>query len=156
MVPDAFERLLHAHAPSVPAPLCPELLLHQAPARVPLWEAAEEVAGTRLPPPFWGCAWQGGLALGRYLLEHPAEAAGRRVLDFAAGCGVAGLAAARVGAASVEASALDGLAARALAANARAKGLSVRARCEDLLGRDEGWDVVLVGTSSTSAPWPRP
>jgi len=143
--PDAFNRLLQHHAPAGPAPLCPELRLHQAPAPVPLWEAAEALAGVQLPPPFWGCAWPGGVALARYLLDHPAEAVGRRVLDFAAGCGVAGLAAARAGAASVEASELDVLAALAVAANAEVNRLQVRARCEDLLGKDEGWDVVLVG-----------
>jgi predicted nicotinamide N-methyase len=145
LLPDAFSRLLQQHAPAGPAPLCPELRLHQAEAPVPLWEAAEALAGTQLPPPFWGCAWPGGLALARYLLDHPAEVSGRRVLDFAAGGGVAGLAAARAGASSVEASELDELASLAVAANAQVNGLPVRVRCEDLLGRDEGWDVVLVG-----------
>ena len=51
-------------------------------------------------PPFWAFAWPGGQALARHMLDHPAVVAGRRVLDFAAGCGIAAIACARAGAAA--------------------------------------------------------
>ena len=45
---------------------------------------------TRTPPiPFWAFAWGGGLAIGRYLGEHPEVVAGRRVFDLAPGPGCA-------------------------------------------------------------------
>ena len=43
-------------------------------------------------PPFWAFAWPGGLALARHILDNPALAADKRVLDFAAGGGVAAIA----------------------------------------------------------------
>ena len=64
-----------------------------------------------LEPPFWAFAWPGSQALARHILDNPAHVAGRRVLDFAAGCGLAAIACARAGAASVEAAEIDPLAA---------------------------------------------
>ena len=51
--------------------------------------------------PWWGFLWPGGYAVAQYLADNPAVAAGRRVLDFAAGCGVGGIVAAQAGAAEV-------------------------------------------------------
>jgi predicted nicotinamide N-methyase len=93
----ALVRLLAEHAPLVPAPLCPEILVHQARSLVEVWEAAERLAGRTLAAPFWAYAWPGGTALARVLLDHPALVEGRRVVDFGAGGGVASLAAARAG-----------------------------------------------------------
>ncbi len=67
------------------------------------------------------------------------------MLDFGAGCGMAGVAAARAGAARVEASEIDPFAIAAVEANAEANGVRVEARLADLIGVDEGWDVVLAG-----------
>ena len=44
-----------------------------------------------LPPPFWAFAWAGGQGLARWLLDNPAEVAGKRVLDLAAGSGLVGV-----------------------------------------------------------------
>lgn len=133
-----------AHAPLRAAPTTPELKLHLADASVDLWMKTEEELGEAgLPPPFWAFAWAGGQALARYLLDAPETVMGKRVLDFGAGCGVAGIAAARAGAAEVETSELDPFAVAAIGLNAAANGVAVRARLEDLVGADEGWDVIL-------------
>ncbi len=126
--------------------LIPELRLHLASEVIPLWQATEaELAALGVPPPYWAFAWAGGQGLARYLLDEPGIVAGRRVLDFAAGSGVAGLAAARAGAAAVEASDIDPFALAALRLNAELNGLALTVRGDDLVGRDEGWDVVLAG-----------
>jgi predicted nicotinamide N-methyase len=137
---------VRAHAPLRPAPSAPALLLHLADESIPLWEKTEEqLAADDLPPPFWAFAWAGGQALARHVLDHPALVAGKTVLDFGAGGGIAAVAAARAGAASVEASEIDPFAIAAIAANAAANAVQVRARHEDLIGADDGWDVVLAG-----------
>ena len=75
-------------------PHTPELELRLADEITPLWRLTEEALQEMgLPPPFWAFAWAGGQALARYLLDHPDEVRGRRVVDFGAGCGVAGIAA---------------------------------------------------------------
>ena len=72
--------------------------------------------------------------------------AGRRVLDFAAGCGIAAIAAARAGAATVEAAEIDPLAAAAIRLNAAANGQPVTALAADLVG-----DRRAAGTSFSAA-----
>ena len=46
-----------------------------------------------VPPPYWAFAWAGGQGLARWLLDNPAEVAGKRVLDLATGSGLVGIAA---------------------------------------------------------------
>ena len=83
-------------------PHAPEIALWLADEITPIWRLTEEELGEMgLPPPFWAFAWAGGQALARYVLDHPNEAAGRRVLDFAAGSGLVGIAAMKAGAARV-------------------------------------------------------
>jgi predicted nicotinamide N-methyase len=127
-----------------PVPLLPEIRLHQAKDAFVLWERTEEAAGqAERPPPFWAFAWPGGLALARYLLDHPAHVAGRTVLDLGAGSGLVAIAAALAGARSVLASEVDELAHAAIQLNAAANGVDVAA-CGDVLGgTGEGAGVVL-------------
>jgi predicted nicotinamide N-methyase len=123
--------------------------LRLADEAVPLWRKTEEELGEMgLPPPFWAFAWAGGQALARYVLDRPELVAGRRALDFASGSGLVAIAAARAGAARVEASEIDEFAVAAIALNAEANGVEVCARAGDLLGRDDGWDVVFAGDVS--------
>ena len=130
-------------------PLAPHLKLWLADEAVPLWRRTEEELGEiGLPPPFWAFAWAGGQALARYLSEHPATVAGRRVLDFASGSGLVAIGAALAGAASVEASEIDGFAVAAISLNAETNGVRIDVREGDLIGRDESWDVVLAGDIS--------
>ncbi|BBK34524.1 nicotinamide N-methylase [Allostella humosa] len=135
----------HQTRPGCP-PLVPELRLHLATAVTPLWEATEEsLAATGTPPPYWAFAWAGGQALARLIIDQPNLVAGRSVVDVGSGSGLVALAAARSGAARVEAADIDPFAVAAIALNATLNGLSVAARSDDLIGRDEGWATVLVG-----------
>ncbi len=126
--------------------LVPELRLHLASELLPIWQASEAwMQQEGLPPPFWAFAWAGGQALARYLLDKPSLVAGERVLDFAAGSGLQGFAAKLAGAATVEAAEIDPFACAAIALNAELNGLEIQVREEDLIGKDEGWPVVLAG-----------
>lgn len=128
-------------------PLTPEIRLWLASEAIPLWEAGEaELAATGLPPPYWAFAWAGGQALARYLLDHPEQVAGKRVLDFAAGSGLPAIAAAKAGAAAVTASEVDPFAAAAIGLNAALNGVRVACLEADLTDTARaGWDVVLAG-----------
>jgi len=127
-------------------PLTPELRLMLADEAVPIWKKTEEeLCAMGLPPPFWAFAWAGGQALARFILDNPEIARRRRTLDFASGSGLVAIAAAKAGASETEASEIDDFAIAAIKANAAENGVAVRARAEDLIGADEGWDVVLAG-----------
>ena len=117
-----------------PVPHAPEISLHLADEVTPIWRLTEEELGELgLPPPFWAFAWAGGQALARYLLDHPHEVAGRRVLDFATGSGLVGVAAARAGAASVLCADIDPFCGAAVQANAAANGVRLDFTEADLL-----------------------
>jgi predicted nicotinamide N-methyase len=138
------------------APLVPEIALHLATEITPIWQASEAWLRARnVEPPFWAFAWPGGQALARHLLDHPAQVAGRRVLDFAAGCGIAAIAAAMAGAGHVEAAEIDALAAAAIALNATANGATLRVLVEDVVGQACRWDMILCGDVCYEAPMTR-
>ncbi len=102
--------------------------------------------GEDRPPPFWAFAWLGGQALARYVLDHPDEVAGKRVLDLASGSGLVALAAARAGAAQVTAVDVDPHSADAVALNAGLNDLAVEFVLADLLdGPPPDADVILAG-----------
>jgi predicted nicotinamide N-methyase len=124
--------------------VAPRLEALIAPAPVPLWEALEQATGTVLPPPFFAHAWPGSLALVEALRATPALVAGRAVLDFACGGGLAGVVAAQLGA-RVTCNDIDPLALEAARLNAHLNGVEVETVGIDLVGRDEGWHVILVG-----------
>jgi predicted nicotinamide N-methyase len=137
---------IRAHTRLLPVPHAPEISLHVAEEATELWQKTEdELATIGLPPPFWAFAWAGGQALARYILDHPETVRGRRVLDFASGSGLVAIAAAKAGAAEVIAADIDAFAAAAIGLNAEANGVSIAARLDDLLGLDQGWDVILAG-----------
>src|SRR5579863_4106141 len=138
-----------AHTRVLAVPHAPEISLRLADEATALWAKTEEELGAiGLPPPFWAFAWAGGQALARYVLDHPALVARRRVLDFASGSGLVAIAAAKAGAALVEASEIDEFAIEAVRLNAALNGATVAPRLADLIGVDEGWDVVLAGDVS--------
>jgi predicted nicotinamide N-methyase len=142
--PDAFIR---ANTVLASAPLLPEIRLHLASEVVPLWQATEaDLEKIGLPPPYWAFAWPGGQAIARHVLDHPRLVAERRILDLAAGCGIAAIAAAKAGARQVAASEIDRLALAAIALNARENGVTIGAIDRDVLGDEAGdWDTVLAG-----------
>ena len=137
---------IRAHTRLLPVPHAPEIRLHVADEATELWQRTEEELGEiGLAPPFWAFAWAGGKAPARYSLDHAETVAGRRILDFAAGSGLVAIAAALAGAGRVEACDIDLFATEAIALNAAANGVAVEPRLADLVGTDEGWDVILAG-----------
>jgi len=146
--PEELAAFVGAHTALVSPPGCPEIKLHLAVAMTSLWQASESfLQGMTVAPPYWSLAWAGSQGLARHVLENRWQIRGRRVLDFMAASGIAGIAAAQVGAAAVEAYDADPLAQAAIALNARSNGLTV-----GLLGQNpmDGealapWEVLLVG-----------
>ena len=137
--------------------LVPEVELYLATEITPIWKATETwLEAEGVEPPFWAFAWPGSQALARLVLDEPARVAGRRVLDFAAGGGLAAIACHRAGATSVEAAELDPLACAAIRLNARHNGAaSVRDVCGDVVGAPGRWDVILAGDVCYEAPMTR-
>ncbi|MGG5809345.1 class I SAM-dependent methyltransferase [Falsiroseomonas sp. CW058] len=146
------EDFVRAHTAIAHASLVPEVALHLATQITPIWQATEEWLKARnIEPPFWAFAWPGGQALARAILDDPARLAGKRVLDFAAGCGIAAIAAARAGAV-VEAAEIDPLAAAALRLNAALNGVDIAVTERDVVGEACRWDVILAGDVCYEAP----
>lgn len=142
-----------AHTALARPALVPEIELHLATEITPIWQATEEWLAERdIEPPFWAFAWPGSQALARLILDGAIPVAGRRVLDFAAGGGLAAIAAARAGAARVEAAEIDPLAIAATRLNAAHNGVAVEATAADVVGQPRRWDTVLAGDVCYEAP----
>lgn len=94
-------------------------------------------------PPYWCFCWASGLALARWFAERPAWVAGKRVLDFGAGSGVAAIAAAKAGAAEVVACDLDPLALESCRANAALNGVEL-GYSEDFFAEADRFDLIVV------------
>jgi predicted nicotinamide N-methyase len=141
------EALIGAHLRVQPAPFVAEFRLYLAERLVPLWQATEALAGQTQPPPFWAFAWPGSLALARYLLDTPGLVAGKRVLDFGSGGGLAAIAAATCGAAHVLACDLDPLACVIQGLNAELNRVTFESVCADVMECEaaRNVDVVLAG-----------
>ncbi len=150
------ETFIRANTRQASAPMVPEFTLYLATEITPIWQATEDWLDKQgVAPPFWAFAWPGAQALARQILDNPGVCAGLRVLDFAAGCGLAGLAAARAGAASVEAAEIDPLAIAAIRLNAAANGLAVETLDGDVVGAACRWDLILCGDVCYEAPMAR-
>ena len=115
----------------LPVPLAPEISLYLVDGPVGLFDLTGGEFRSDEPPPFWAFVWAGGQALARYVLDHPAEVAGRRVHDLATGSGVAAVAAAKAGAAAVTVSDLDPAAVAAAHRNAAANHVELTAAGAD-------------------------
>ena len=153
MRPESF---IAANTTLARAPLVPEFELHLATQITPIWQATEDwLAQRNIAPPFWAFAWPGAQVLARTLLDRPSLAAGRRVLDFAAGCGLAALAAWRAGAMLVEAAEIDPLAIAAIRMNAARAGAQVTALENDVVGAACRWDLILCGDVCYEGPMTR-
>ena len=135
-------------------PHAPELQLWLADEITPIWRLTEEELGELgLPPPFWAFAWAGGQALARWILDHPAEVAGKRVLDLASGSGLVAIAAMKAGAREALANDIDPFSAAAVQANAAANAVEVAFTAENLLTRDPpDFDVICAGDVSYEKP----
>jgi len=146
------EAFIAAHTRRSRTALVPEIALHLATEITPIWHASEAwLARANVDPPFWAFAWPGGQALARHVLDNPALVAGRRVLDFAAGGGIAAIACALAGA-TVEAADIDPMAAAATRLNAAANEAAVTALAADVVGQANRWDIILCGDVCYEAP----
>lgn len=100
---------------------------------------------SRCTAAFLGLLLAGGQALARHVLDRPEIVRGKRVLDLAAGSGVAAIAAARAGG-IVSANDIDAMAQAAIQVNAALNDVTVSIVAGDLVGSPTGgWDVVLAG-----------
>ncbi len=114
-------------------PFVPEVRLRLARDALDLWEEAQGAMNRgEMASPFWVSAWPGGLALARYLLQHPEIVSGRPVVDVATGSGVVAIAAVLAGAASVAAYDTDELAVRAARMNVRLNEVNVEVSRADV------------------------
>ncbi len=151
-----MQDFIAAHTAIATAPLVPEIRLHLATEITPIWQASEAwLERSGVEPPFWAFAWPGGQALSRHLLDRPELVRGRRVLDFAAGGGIAAIAAALSGAASVDAAEIDPMAIAAIALNASLNGVTVSPLGRDVVGAPSDWDLILCGDVCYEAPMTR-
>ena len=135
------------------SPMVPEIPLWLATEITPIWQATEEwLTRNDTAPPFWAFAWPGSVAMARHILDNPSLVAGRRVLDFAAGGGLAAIACAKAGASSVEAAEIDPIAIAATGLNAAVNGVTVHAAFGDIVGAENRWDLILCGDICYEAP----
>lgn len=141
-----------------------EVRLHLADEVLPLWRAVQvETRDADAPLPYWAFAWGGGLAVGRYLRDHPALVGGRRVFDLASGSGLCAIAAMRAGATAATGADIDAFAAAAIGLNARANATRVAVVSRDVLDDDPpDTDVIIAadcwyeaGLAERVLPWLR-
>jgi predicted nicotinamide N-methyase len=162
MGPWRFDDLRRAYSPAMapsprafvlrhtrlrPVPGLDEIRLHLADEVLPLWRAVQvETGDDDAALPYWAFAWAGGIAIGRYLREHPEAVVGRRVFDLASGSGLCAIAAIRAGASEVTGADIDAFAVAAIPINARANGCRVATLRRDVLDDDPPEvDVILAG-----------
>jgi predicted nicotinamide N-methyase len=152
------------HSTLRPVPGLETMRLNLADDVLELWRATQLATGDpEAPLPYWAFAWAGGLAIGRYLREHPDLVAGRRVLDLASGSGLCAIGAMQAGAAQATGADIDPFAVAAIEANARANGVRVGVVRRDLLAEaPPEVDVILAGDcwyeaelASRVLPWLR-
>ena len=135
------------HTTLGPVPGADGIRLHLGAEVLPLWHAVQvETGDPDAALPYWAFAWGGGLAIARYLADHPATVWARRVVDVASGSGLCAIAAMHAGATSSIAIDVDMFSVAAIKLKARANGVRVTAIRRDVL--DEGppdADVLLAG-----------
>jgi predicted nicotinamide N-methyase len=136
---------IRAHTRLERSPVVPEVQLHVASDVVALWEAMEtEAGGAGEAPPFWAAAWPGGVALARYVLDHPEVVAGRPVLDLGSGSGLVAVAARLAGSGPVVASDVDPYSHAAVPLNADANGVDGITVAGDVLDDEPPADAVVL------------
>ena len=146
VTPEQRRAFIQAQTAIAAPPLTPEIRLHLATEITPIWQATEAtLEANNLPPPYWAFAWPGGQALTRFILDHREWIAGKRALDFASGSGLSAIGAALAGAERIAANEIDDFSIEAIALNAALNNVALETVSHDLIGRHEGWDVVLAG-----------
>lgn len=127
--------------------LVPEIPLHLLDPESDLGQMTEEQLETSpFGNPYWAIAWSGSQAIARFLIDHPQEIAGQRVLDFAAGSSLSAIAAARCGASEVTANDIDPICEFATQLNAKLNQVPVKFSASNLLQLPPpAVDVILAG-----------
>lgn len=124
-------------------PGLPELRLWLLdPANLDRAFAEQETRALLHQPPYWGFCWGSGLALARWVLDHPEQVRGKRVLDFGAGSGIVALACRAAGASASIACDLDGPARWASQLNAELNELDIEL-AEDFFAVGGELDMIL-------------
>ena len=138
-LPDAAA-FIRDNLPVKPVATVPGIVLHQAGPSSGLGRLAGDLS------PYWAYAWAGGLALARFVHEHPERLAGRSVLDLGSGSGLVAIAAAKAGADRATAAEVDRNALAAIRLNAALNGVCLDIVEEDLTCNGPvAADLVLVG-----------
>lgn len=129
------------------AAIVPEIQLQLATEVTPLWQLTEDrLKQSGLPPPYWAFAWPGGQGIARYILDHPDKVRGKRVMDFAGGCGIAAIAAMKAGAKSAVMVDIDSMAQIATYINAAHNDVAVEVAEEvDFTKPAKNIDVIVAG-----------
>ncbi len=96
-------------------------------------------------PPYWAHLWPGGAALIEYLAGNPLLVAGKSVLDFGCGCGLAGIAARRHGARMVICYDIEEIALAAARLNAQLNDVSIATSSDPDDPAFRSVDLVLAG-----------
>lgn len=131
MTPQDLERVIQRTLPRAHLALtrpagCPDIGLYlfdpQCLAGPISYEEAQAVVGE---PAYWSFCWASGQVLASWILDHPEQVAGRRVLDFGSGSGVVAIAAAMAGAREVIAADIDADALLACQVNADHNGVTL-------------------------------
>lgn len=121
---------------------CPSLALYLFDPQVlqgPL--SHDEAQAVVAEPAYWSFCWASGQVLAQWILDHPEQVRGRRVLDFGSGSGIVAVAAAKAGADEAIACDLDPDALAATEANAALNGVRVTL-CDDWHRRPAGLDLI--------------
>ena len=126
----SIEAFIRDNLPLRPVPFVPEISLHKAGPTSGLKRLAE--ADADFGSPYWAHYWGGGLALARYLLDHPDLVAGRSLLDLGTGSGIVAIAACQAGARHVRAADVDAYAIAAATLNAQANRVEIETHLGDL------------------------
>ncbi|ROS05742.1 putative nicotinamide N-methyase [Sinobacterium caligoides] len=140
----AAKTLPDARVYSQRLPQCPALALYLLDADYPQHLLDDETILRLMDEPsYWAFCWASGQVMARYLLDAPHWVAGKRVLDFGCGSGVAAIAAAKAGAAHVVACDIDPVAQLATARNAELNGVELDI-CGDFFAYHQPIDIILV------------
>jgi predicted nicotinamide N-methyase len=145
--PAHLRAFVRRHTRLLPVPDIPGVRLQLADDVMAVCRLAGRELGQSDPAlPYWAFAWAGGLAIARYLVDHPDEVAAKRVVDIGSGSGLCAIVALRAGAESALALDVDPLSEAAVAVNARANGVRIAFSGHDPLDSPPPpCDVILAG-----------
>lgn len=136
---------IKANLPLADVPSMPGIRLHTATPKSGLYRLAM-ADDSDLMPPYWAYPWAGGAVLAHYLLDHPEEVAGKRLVDLGTGSGLVAIVAMKCGAAHVVAVDIDAKAITASRLNAEANDVVIESRLGDIIEEaSPAADMILAG-----------